>query len=144
MKSVCFEFRDLQVSVVVVLKVCYQVCVGYRAYPLPSMLSSIEHTPRNLWTDLKGVSLEIPHPRFPGLYCLWRCTSSKLASLAVCLWFHCCLFFCSHWLQLLCMCVLVPCSVLGLVLFGVFSSLDTRKKTFIICGVAIVETGFIK
>ena len=40
--------------------------------------------------------------------------------------------------------VLVLCSVLGLALFGVFSHLDTSKKTFIICGVAIVETGFIK
>ncbi len=53
-------------------------------------------------------------------------------------------FLCSQWLQLMGVGVLVLCSVLGLVLFGVFSSLDASKKTFIICGVAVVETGFIK
>lgn len=36
------------------------------------------------------------------------------------------------------------CSVMGLVLFGIFSSLDTTKKILVICCVAIVEAAIMK
>ena len=51
---------------------------------------------------------------------------------------------CSQWLQLLAGGVLVLSSVVGLVLFGVFSSLDTNKKILIICCVAICEAIVMK
>jgi hypothetical protein len=35
-------------------------------------------------------------------------------------------------------------SVVGLVLFGVFSSMETGKKALIICGVAIFEAVIVK
>lgn len=40
--------------------------------------------------------------------------------------------------------VFLLCSFVGLVLFGVFSSLDTSKKALIICGVAIFEAVLVK
>jgi len=35
--------------------------------------------------------------------------------------------------------VIVLVSIIGLALFGVYSSLESRKKIFIICCVAVVE-----
>lgn len=54
------------------------------------------------------------------------------------------LSLCSQWLQLVAGGVLVLSSVVGLVLFGVFSSLDTNKKILVICCVAICEAVVIK
>lgn len=49
-----------------------------------------------------------------------------------------------HWAQMVGAGVCVLCSVVGLVLFGLFSSLDTSKKALIICCVAIFEAILIK
>lgn len=50
----------------------------------------------------------------------------------------------SHWVQLIAAAVFLACSVVGLVLFGTFSSISTNKKALIICGVAICEAVIVK